>query len=141
LEDRGRVVFLHPLADQRCALGAYVAQLRTAIAEDGNGVCIEWVGRLEPQFDQVTRRAHHALHLTVALTRVLVREVDANNRGSQFINNRIYSLGPGWELHGGYLNWNRHRPLNSGRSLRKLFLGLIILGLIALTLILFEDEV
>ena len=42
---------------------------------------------------------------------------------------------------GEHLNWNRHRPLNSGRRLRKLFLGLSILGLIALTLILFEDEI
>ncbi|RYF14208.1 MAG: hypothetical protein EOO77_14575 [Oxalobacteraceae bacterium] len=47
LQDRGRVVFLHPLADQRSTLGADVAQLRVsslkmATAFEPNGLVGSW---------------------------------------------------------------------------------------------------
>jgi len=86
LEDSDRLAFLHPLADQRRALGADIAQLGAAVAEDGNGVLVVWVGRLEAQLDRVARRAEHALHTPVALALVLVREVDADNGGGQSVH-------------------------------------------------------
>ena len=81
LEDGDRFAFLHPLADQRRAFGADIAQLNAALAEDGNRVVVVWVGRLEAQLDHVARRAEHAFHAPVALALVLVREVDADDGG------------------------------------------------------------
>jgi len=86
LEDGDRLALLHSLADQRRALGADVAQLRPAFAEDGNGVLVVGVGRLEAQLDRVARRAEHALHTPVALALVLVRKVYADNGGGQFVH-------------------------------------------------------
>jgi len=79
LEDRDCLAFLHSLADQRRPLGANIAQLGAALAENGNGVIVERVGRLEAQLDHVAGRTEHALHTAVALALVLVREVDADN--------------------------------------------------------------
>jgi hypothetical protein len=76
-----RLAFRYPLADQRRPLGADVAQLRAALAEDGDCVIVERVARLEAQLNRYARRAQHALHAPVALARVLVRKVDAINKG------------------------------------------------------------
>lgn len=78
LKDGDRLAFRYPLADQRRPLGADVAQLRAALAEDGDRVIVERVARLEAQLDRYARRAQHA---PVALARVLVRKVDAINEG------------------------------------------------------------
>ena len=86
LEDGDRFAFLHPRADQRRALGADIAQLGAALAEDGNGVIVERVGRLEAQLHRVARGAEHALHTPVALALVLVRKVDADNGGGQVVH-------------------------------------------------------
>ncbi len=81
LKDGDRLAFLYPLADQRRALCADIAQLGAALAKFGNGVLVLWVARLEAQLDRYARRAQHALHAPVALARVLVRKVDAINEG------------------------------------------------------------
>jgi len=86
LKDGDRFAFLHSFADQWRALGADIAQLGAALAEDGNGVLVVWVGRLEAQLDRVARRAEHALHTPVALALILVREVDADNGGGEFVH-------------------------------------------------------
>jgi len=86
LEDGDRFAFLHPLADQRRALGADIAQLSAALAEDSNGVLVVRIGRLEAQLDHVAWRAEHALHTPVALALVLVRKVYADNGGGQFVH-------------------------------------------------------
>ena len=67
LEDRDRLAFLHPLADQRRALGADIAQLNAALAEDGNVVLVVRVGRLQVQPDRCPRRTPFALHRQVLL--------------------------------------------------------------------------
>jgi len=46
LEDGDRFAFLYLLADQRRALGADIAQLGAALANDSNGVLVVRVGRL-----------------------------------------------------------------------------------------------
>jgi len=90
LEDDDRFAFLDPFADQRRALGADIAQLSAAFAEDSNGVLVVWAGRLEAQLDHVARCAKHTLHtpvaLALALALVLVLEVDANNGCGQFVH-------------------------------------------------------
>ncbi len=72
LKDRGRVVFLHPLADQGRTLGADVAQFLAAIAPAGDRVLVERILWLKTQFHQITRGAHHGLHPPVALAPALV---------------------------------------------------------------------
>jgi len=94
LENGGRLAFLHPLADQRRLLGANIAQLGAALAEDGNGVAVERVGRLEPQLDRVAPGAKHALHTPVTLALVLVRKVDADNGGGQVVHGRDVTFCP-----------------------------------------------
>ena len=81
LKDGDRLAFLYPLADQRRALCADIAQLGAALAKYGNGVLVVWVAWLEAQLDRYARRAQHALPAAVALARVLVRKVDAINEG------------------------------------------------------------
>ena len=61
------------------ALGADIAELNAALAEDGNRAVVVRVGLLEAQLDRVARRTEHALHTPVALALILVREVDADN--------------------------------------------------------------
>jgi hypothetical protein len=86
LEEGDRFAFLDPFADQRRALGADIAQLGAAFAEDSNGVLVVWVGRLEAQLDHVARCAVHTLHTPVAFALVLVREVNADNGCGQFVH-------------------------------------------------------
>ena len=45
LKNGDRLAFLHPLADQQRTLGADIAQIHSAVTDDGSGIIVGPVGQ------------------------------------------------------------------------------------------------
>jgi len=67
LEDGDGFAFLHLLADQRRTVSAGIAHLNAALVDDGNGVLVVRVGRLEALLDRCSKRTPCVLHMPVLL--------------------------------------------------------------------------